>query len=152
MKPEAGAGDETGEPGRLQKFPSLGVSMVPTLECGDELLVLPGAPFGWGDIVLYYRDHQWIAHRVLMRGRNRVITKGDAGWQLDPPIRPGDVWGKVIAFERGRVRTSLTGWRSRLGGLFLSLTSFRTFPALAQGGYRLRLWKSLLNRGSCGDE
>jgi hypothetical protein len=50
------------------------------------------------------------------------------------------------------VKIALTTWRSRLGGLFLSLTSFRAFPFLAHRGYRIRLWKSMLNRGTCGDE
>jgi hypothetical protein len=85
-----------------------GSSMVPVIFPGDILLV-ERDPLGRlrpGHIVLVSRGGRFFAHRVVrltaLGGPPRVITRGDALPENDPPFLDKEVLGRVTALVRGR--------------------------------------------------
>ena len=84
-----------------------GSSMVPALWPGDELLVraLALAEPSRGDLLLFVRDGRLCTHRLVDRldqaGAARLITRGDAAPQCDPPVAPSEILGTVASITRG---------------------------------------------------
>jgi signal peptidase len=81
-----------------------GMSMSPTLETGDIVITreIPAEAVQVGDIIRF-RDEEarsYVVHRVLVieseGGRMRFITQGDGNNAPDPPVRPGQLEGKVV--------------------------------------------------------
>ncbi|MGD0956827.1 MAG: S24/S26 family peptidase [Candidatus Acidiferrales bacterium] len=90
-----------------------GSSMVPAIFPGDILLV-ERDPLGRlrpGHIVLASRGGRFFAHRVVrltaLGGPPRVITRGDALPENDPPFLDEEVLGRVTALVRGEKRIEL---------------------------------------------
>lgn len=76
--------------------------MLPSIEDGDVLHVAPArsAQLKIGDIVLFKRDGEFKAHRIVGRDKNNkewFITRGDASMQTDRAIRAEQILGKVVA-------------------------------------------------------
>lgn len=98
--------------GQLVRFRAPGWSMHPTIRNGEIITVAPlgRSPVRIGDVVLYRRREAAIAHRVV-RVRScagqpsTLVLRGDAADSCDPPVRIGQVLGRVVAVERrGRAR------------------------------------------------
>jgi hypothetical protein len=83
-----------------------GWSMLPAVWPGDTLVVdrLTRDAVSEGDIVLFGRDRRLFAHRVVTRsvlpGDMRVLTRGDAMPQPDPPVSDQQLLGKVSYIMR----------------------------------------------------
>lgn len=92
-----------------------GASMLPSIFPGDVLIVHPETARGarCGDIVLFFREDRFCAHRVVDRteqgGRVSLITQGDALCRNDPPVAEDELVGRVAAVIRGRKRIELDG-------------------------------------------
>ena len=84
-----------------------GASMLPTVWPGDVLVVHPVKleAVETGEILLYSRDHQLIAHRAVARneqnGEPVLITRGDSLRVSDPPVRSPQVVGRIAFILRG---------------------------------------------------
>jgi len=94
-----------------------GGSMYPTIADGEKVVVEPVAPsqVERGDIILYRRHGNMIAHRVVGMGsdhgramtqssalstRDVLILRGDAFDFPDEPVEASRILGKVVAVER----------------------------------------------------
>ncbi len=84
-----------------------GSSMVPALWPGDELRVraLALAEPSRGDLLMFVRDGRLCTHRLVdwldHAGAARLITRGDAAPQCDPPVAPSEILGTVASITRG---------------------------------------------------
>ncbi len=92
----------------------IGPSMNPTLLDGDMLEIQPyhGRPVHPGDVVFFRRPggEGYIVHRVVLRSRARVLTRGDNNPQADPfLLRPSDIMGRVVAARRRNRRRKISG-------------------------------------------
>ena len=84
-------------------------SMKPTLLPGDRVHVIP-AQMGClqpGDVAVYDRGGELICHRLLRSGEFR----GDNCIDVDPPVEPETVVGKVVRIERNGVIVDDEAWR-----------------------------------------
>src|SRR5437868_69272 len=89
------------------KLRATGLSMLPTLWPGDLLTIKSHEPehVEARDIVLFMRRGRFFIHRVLSKrltGQSAVlITRGDCMYKDDPPVRSGELLGKVTEVRRG---------------------------------------------------
>ncbi len=87
------------------KLRATGASMLPTLWPGD-LLTIRYSNFDQvepGDVVLFLRDGRFFVHRILSKTsfeEEFLVTRGDCMPQADPPVRPGELLGKVTKIQR----------------------------------------------------
>ena len=78
-----------------------------------------------GDIITF-KSNIYVTHRVLWRIRKgngiRLITKGDNEINLDPPVSPSHILGKVVAIQRAdrTLHLEKLSWRfiNRILGVF----------------------------------
>jgi hypothetical protein len=129
--------------GWVMRFRPRGSSMTPFIRSGDIVDILPGKNLSIGDIVLYALLEELVMHRVIAKGNNRIITKGDGLNYLDPTIDLENIWGRAIRCRRHGKSWRLDSFPSRMAGLAFSLTvswipQWRQFlgaiKALIQGG------------------
>lgn len=82
-----------------------GTSMHPTLPpgCRIEIASMPAEP-RIGDIIVFARENELVAHRLVHRSGHNWITQGDGRLGPDPPLSPAQVLGAVVAAygENGR--------------------------------------------------
>lgn len=80
----------------------LGASMLPAIWPGDTLTVrrCPMAHASNGDVVLATRDGRLFAHRVIASGDSRLLTRGDALDDIDPPVSAENFLGVVVGVAR----------------------------------------------------
>jgi signal peptidase I len=105
--------------GEAHYIPLRGSSMLPLLRNGDQVLVTSGVDgIRAGDIVVFQRDCEWIAHRVLRIERDgidhvRLWTKGDHVMRLDTPLNVDSLVAKVLAARRigQQIRLDTRSWR-----------------------------------------
>ena len=71
-------------------------SMSPTLEIGDIILVKIDNDVKKDDIVTYYKDENFITHRIIEINDNRIIARGDSNNSSDSPITKDMIVGKVV--------------------------------------------------------
>jgi signal peptidase len=124
-----------------------GSSMVPALWPGDELLVraLPLAEPSRGDLLLFVRDGRLCTHRLVdmldQAGGARLITRGDAALQCDPPVAPSEILGRVALIMRGGrdIPISLSPAR-RLLSIGIRHSDFIRRAALKIHSVRRRSW------------
>jgi len=90
------------ESGRSIRLTALGSSMLPSIWPGDVLLIesARSQQFEPGDVVVIRESSGLLIHRLICKN-GCWITRGDAMPQDDPPVRPGDVLGKVTKICRG---------------------------------------------------
>jgi hypothetical protein len=107
-----------GQAGERHFIPITGGSMLPLIRDGDHVLVAHGcAGVRRGDVVVFRREGQLIAHRLLRvyggDAEPTFVTKGDNAAQFDPPLSADEIVGRVLAVERGDRYMSLdtTTWR-----------------------------------------
>jgi signal peptidase I len=92
-----------------------GASMLPSVWPGDVLAVrrrsvaelLPGS------IVLCYRNRGFVAHRLVGKQGDTLITRGDSLPGTDPPFHDTEFLGEVVAILRNgrQVALSPLWWR-----------------------------------------
>jgi len=61
-------------------------SMSPTLEIGDVILVKVEKDVKKDDIITYYKDNNFITHRIVEIRGKEIITRGDSNNSSDSPI------------------------------------------------------------------
>lgn len=91
---------EKGENLRVQVF---GSSMFPLIRSGDIVTVKPMPPENLtvGEVLFYYKDGIFFAHRLKERSSNSlIITRGDNLPFNDNFITPSEVLGKIVTVER----------------------------------------------------
>jgi len=92
-----------------------------------------------GDVVLYIRNGRLFVHRLVEMAGEAVVTRGDALLGPDPPVRAGDLLGRVVSIERGGSSITVpreVGWGRRVAG-----------AVLGQSGRLVRMSDKVLNRG-----
>ncbi|WP_439183715.1 S24/S26 family peptidase [Carboxylicivirga taeanensis] len=87
--------------GHQVEVPAKGMSMYPLLQPGDKLLVKPIRP-QVGDIGVFCKNNQLIAHRLIHFSNNTYYFKGDALTRYDSATTAQEVLGTVIARKRGK--------------------------------------------------
>ncbi|MBI5379372.1 MAG: hypothetical protein HZA23_04365 [Nitrospirae bacterium] len=114
--------------GNSFRFRALGGSMFPLIRSGDCLRVAPAKRYRPGDILLYEREGQWCAHRLIrIDPHSRMLTfQGDAQTANDPPVPAEAVMGRVRVVERHGAVIHLDGWRDRLWRLLLRIPWVRS--------------------------
>jgi len=96
-----------------------GDSMVPTLRHDDAVRVELGRQgCRFGDLLVFVQADSVVVHRCLGPARDRagarcLRTRGDGRWNLDPPLAPRNVVGRVAAVRRGGEWWSLGGRAAR---------------------------------------
>jgi putative nucleotidyltransferase-like protein len=81
-----------------------GGSMAPALRDGDRLLAAPlpsGEAPREGAVVIASLPGGLVAHRIVARTREGVVTRGDACRRDDFPVPAGDILAEVIAVDPG---------------------------------------------------
>lgn len=75
--------------------------MLPTIADGEVLHVEPVIPHKLkaGDIVLFRKDGEFKAHRILRKKGEFFITRGDAGMHTDGEVNGQEIVGRVVAKE-----------------------------------------------------
>lgn len=96
-----------------------GWSMLPSVWPGDTLLIdrSDADRVSEGDVVLFARERRFFVHRVVKKNSegSKILTRGDAMSQPDPPFAQRDLLGKVSLILRNekcivpRPRLSLPG-------------------------------------------
>jgi len=115
-----------------------------TIVAGSRVLLdAPPAP-RFGEIWAWSNDDgEVVVHRCLGRSGDRYRFQGDARKELDPPVRPAQIIGRVVAVEHGG-RTRPIGRRDRSLG-----TARLLARSLARGAYRAVVphrWRLALRR------
>ncbi|MBI2883061.1 MAG: signal peptidase I [Candidatus Methylomirabilis oxyfera] len=111
-----------------------GMSMYPTIEDGDKVVVEPVAPsqIKRGDIILYRRHEGMIAHRVVRIARTEqqgrspqhcFILRGDASGSCDEPVESERILGKVVAVEQCDRSIALDGMGAKISHILRSYGS-----------------------------
>lgn len=79
-----------------------GASMLPSVWPGDVLTVRRRSPAELltGCIVLCCRNRGFIAHRMVGRQDDRILTRGDSHLREDPPFAGEEVLGEVVSILR----------------------------------------------------
>jgi uncharacterized repeat protein (TIGR01451 family) len=85
------------------RFQARGTSMAPTIQDGEILQVTPVRPEALhkGDIVLFADGRRFRAHRLVRVDHQREVfmTRGDAGSEMDRPLRAQHILGKVVSTQ-----------------------------------------------------
>ena len=71
-------------------------SMSPTLEIGDVILVKIDKNVKPDEIITYYKDNNFITHRIIDIKDETIITRGDSNNSSDSPISSDMIVGKVV--------------------------------------------------------
>ena len=71
-------------------------SMADAINAGDWIIVRNSNEIKVNDVVTYYRDGDFITHRVVEAYNGTYITKGDANNAKDEPISRDQIVGKVV--------------------------------------------------------
>ena len=93
-----------------------GASMLPSVWPGDVLTVRRRSPAELlpGRIVLCVRDQGFVAHRLIGRQGDRILTRGDSHLRDDPPFGEDEVLGEVVSILRnGRPAALTSTWWHR---------------------------------------
>ena len=128
-----------------------GASMLPAVWPGDVLVVerQDSARLQPGQIVLCLREGELMAHRMIRRTGDCLVTSGDSLLHSDPPVRASEVVGQVTCILRNdrRISPEQTFWQ-RAASFILRRSDFITRMTLRLGRLlgRLRptemLWAS----------
>jgi signal peptidase I len=78
-------------------------SMAPLLEAGDTVIVIPAstAMLQRGDIIVVFKNEEFITHRLVERRGECLFTKGDRFHHFDAPVTSEALIGKVVGIYKG---------------------------------------------------
>lgn len=98
-----------------------GSSMLPAIRPRDVLLVraCPAERVRVGEVVVFLRGGRLFSHRVIARTGERLVTRGDAVPDADPPVEPHELLGCVRRVVRGRRAFRPARSASRASALFV---------------------------------
>lgn len=118
--------------GNIIKIHPQGYSMYPLFIPGrDEALIeqVPCQKLRRGDVVLYRRDHDiLVIHRIYRIDDNGFYMVGDNQSEIEGPLRPDQIRGRMIGFIRNGKEYSIKHPFYRLfSGLWLILLPARPF-------------------------
>jgi signal peptidase I len=130
---------------------AMGSSMLPTLWPGD-LVTIESQKFEQvqpGEIVLCLRDGRFFLHRAVKKSCTGsdtfLLTRGDSMPKNDPPVRPGELLGRVTGIRRGE---SVVAPKPRLSPFGLMLARLLAHSSLCHRvALRLRGRDSAFNSG-----
>jgi len=124
----------------LLRLSAFGSSMLPTFYPGDILTIRrePLTAIHSGDVVLYTRGDRFFIHRnlrsVQTASGRALVTRGDSMPQVDEPVTPTELLGRVVNIERDgelksvppctlprRALGMLLAYSTRLRSIFLDL-------------------------------
>lgn len=71
-------------------------SMSPTLEVGDIIIVKITKDVKVDDVITYYKNNDFITHRVISINGEDLVTRGDSNNSSDSPVKLEMVVGKVV--------------------------------------------------------
>ena len=71
-------------------------SMSPTLEIGDVIIVKIDKKIKNDDIITYFKDDNFITHRVIEIKEDVIVTRGDSNNSSDAPITEDMIVGRVV--------------------------------------------------------
>jgi hypothetical protein len=102
-----------------------GASMLPSVWPGDVLTVhrRSAAEIPHGQIVLCYRNGGFVAHRLVGRRGDDLITRGDSHSFEDPAFSSDHVLGEVVSIRRGDRAVSLSPVRWHRAGSWIAARS-----------------------------
>ena len=83
------------------------LSMLPLVHPTDKLIITKTNKFNLEDIVVYQQKNSLIAHRVIYKTKNHLITRGDNNIKIDKKIPYNQILGVVHQVKRGRDKISL---------------------------------------------
>ena len=119
-----------------------GASMLPAIWPGDILAVerQDSAELRPGQIVLCLRAGELMAHRMIRRTGDCLVTRGDSLLHSDPPVRASEVVGQVTCILRNgrRISPEQTFWQ-RAASFILRRSDFTTRMTLRLGRLLRRL-------------
>jgi len=120
--------------GRTLRFRAKGGSMSPLIRNEEVVKVVPvKGKINVGDVVLYRSPYgSALIHRVIQRGKESIITKGDFVASSDQPVLSKQVLGLVAAVEKNGWCIRLDRPTGRLLNIVLatiSSLSFLTYPS-----------------------
>ena len=86
-------------------------SMWPVLKEGDLILIraVPRETLTVGDSVVWRNPQGFTIHRVVKLGENTFVTKGDANFKEDQPVRYEDLIGRTMAIRNQPLRIPYVG-------------------------------------------
>jgi len=122
-----------------------GSSMLPAVWPGDTLLIerVKSDAVSAGDIVLFGRDRRLFVHRVTGKtethGESKILTRGDAMAQPDPPVPEADLLGKVSFISRnGKVIAprKIRRWTERVAAALVRSSDFAARVVVGIHGIR----------------
>jgi signal peptidase I len=87
-----------------------GASMLPAVWPGDVVTVRrrSAAELLPGSIAVCYRDQGFVAHRLIGRQGDRILTRGDSHLRDDPPFSEDELLGEVVSILRNGHPVALT--------------------------------------------
>jgi signal peptidase I len=140
-------------------LPVVGGSMLPLLQEGDWVRVIPAQAAQVGQIVVFQQSGGLLIHRVIhvkvdQNGNKVLFTKGDRVRLPDLPLKPSEMLGRVVAIRRGQKELNLEthGWQrveKAVAGLMWFQSDLQSAGTLSGGsslsGYlRLSLSRAVL--------
>lgn len=122
---------------------ALGTSMIPSIWPGDLLMIDSISPqqIVTGDVILFRQQSRFYIHRIVCTDTSGCsiswITRGDALLEEDPPVRPSELLGRVVAIERNGRRIQPTRQSRRNYVVSSLLARWDAFHNLALRIHRL---------------
>lgn len=92
------------------------------------------------DMILYQRDDgKYVLHRVVGKGTEGYILRGDNQYENEYPVRPDQVIGKICRFSKnGKQMTCENLWYRVYAVVWVNTVSVRrAFPTLQRLVYRV---------------
>lgn len=129
-----------------QWLPVLSGSMAPTILPGDDIFINPGiTSFKTGDIVVFYKEGQFVSHRIIFLGRKKtrsiILEKGDANRHADS-LSLSNIFGRVTKIRRGDRVQFLTEPAEELKAKKLATKSFvHLLSSASRSGMKRKLKK-----------
>ena len=71
-------------------------SMEPSIHTKDMIIVKIGDNYKVNDVITYYHEGSFITHRIIKKGKNNLLTKGDSNDSEDKLVSKDKVIGKVV--------------------------------------------------------
>ena len=115
-----------------------GASMLPAIWPGDVLCVRYCAipDLQRGQILLYRRHENLVAHRITRVHRDSVITRGDSVHHDDPPVVESEIVGQVVSvLRRGHPVSERLSPLRRIGSCILRRSDICVRAILLMAGY-----------------
>lgn len=107
-----------------------GHSMMPLIVPGDSLQIhkVDANTFlSWGDIIVFLYKGELIAHRIILRLSNRIITKGDNSYQKETLYSRKGIVGKVIVIKKRQGSIHFDKISTQLAQYYLTFFSLSSF-------------------------